>query len=93
MTNTLGIAKLNINLDPGRYIITSINPFNGEQKGNNITVLPILQSENLTMNYKNGKYRVKLVDGMGNRVNNVSVRFNIMVFIIHVLLIILEWLI
>lgn len=77
MTNTLGIAKLNINLDPGRYIITSINPFNGEQKGNNITVLPILQSENLTMNYKNGKYRVKLVDGMGNRVNNASVRFNI----------------
>ena len=30
-TNTEGIAKLNINLDPGKYIITSYNPKTNEQ--------------------------------------------------------------
>ena len=32
-----GIAELNINLYPNTYIITSINPLNGEVFANNIT--------------------------------------------------------
>lgn len=76
-TNKMGVAKLYINLPPGKYIVTSINPFNDEHKGSNITVLSLLQSENLTMNYKNGKYRVKLVDKRGNFAVNASVRINI----------------
>ncbi len=32
MTNNDGMAELKINLDPGNYIITIINPLTGEQK-------------------------------------------------------------
>lgn len=38
-TDENGVAKLNINLEPGEYIITSVNTVNGEMKSNKITVL------------------------------------------------------
>ena len=34
-----GFAKLNINLNPGEYIITAMNPVTGDLAANNITVL------------------------------------------------------
>ena len=37
-TNDKGIAGLNIRLYPGNYIITAINPVNGEQIGNKVIV-------------------------------------------------------
>ena len=74
-----GKAKLNINLHPGEYIITSINPLNDEKVSNNITVLPNMIAENITKYYKNGtQYCVTLLDDNGNPVGEgVSVEFNI----------------
>lgn len=39
-TNNQGIAKMNINLDPGSYVLTAYNPSTGEECGNIIKVLP-----------------------------------------------------
>ena len=61
-TNDLGTARLNIQLNPGKYIITSVGP-NGEQKGNVITVLSLLtENQDLVKYFKNGSsYTVKVI--------------------------------
>ena len=41
-TDSVGIAKLNINLEPGSYIITSYHPKANEQSSNKIKVLATL---------------------------------------------------
>ena len=78
-TNENGTAKLNINLGQNTYIITAYNPLTGEQKSNNITVLPtIAENNNLVKYYRNAsQYVVKLLDNEGNPVANASVTFNI----------------
>ena len=77
-TNENGTAKLNINLIPANYIITSIHP-NGEKKGRNITVLSTILSKDLVKYYKNeSQYYVTFLDKQGNPVaNNTTVTFNI----------------
>jgi hypothetical protein len=76
-TNDLGIAKLNINLSPGEYILTATHP-NGLRISNNITVLPILFAEDLEMKYKDGsKFKVLLLDDVGKPVAGKYVKFNI----------------
>ena len=76
MINESGYAKLNINLNPGEYIITT--DYNGCKAANNITVLSILSSDDLDMKYHDGsKFRVKVVDGQGNLLTNAEVTFNI----------------
>ena len=79
-TNENGTAGLNINLSPGEYIITSINPINGEMASNNIIVLPrIIENYDLTKYYKNdSQYVVKVLDDLGNPVGaGENVTFNI----------------
>ena len=77
-TNENGTAKLNINLIPANYIITSIHP-NGEKKGRNITVLSTIISKDLVKYYKNeSQYYATFLDKQGNPVaNNTTVTFNI----------------
>ncbi|WP_407413341.1 Ig-like domain repeat protein [Methanobrevibacter sp.] len=76
-TNDLGIARLNINLNPGEYILTAIHP-NGLQISNKITVLPILAAQDLNMKYRDGsKFKALLLDGTGHPSVNKSVQFNI----------------
>ena len=77
-TNENGTAKLNINLIPANYIITSIHP-NGEKKGRNITVLSTILSKDLVKYYKNEtQYYATFLDKQGNPVaNNTTVTFNI----------------
>lgn len=76
-TNGEGVAKLNINLNPGEYILTSIHP-NGLQVGKKVTVLPTLEGSDLTMNYKDGsQFKARLVDGTGRALANKTVTFNI----------------
>jgi len=75
-TNESGIAKLNLNLQPGDYIIT------GEYKNckvsNNIKILPVLFAEDITMKYRDGtKFVAKLVDGQGNPLAGETIQFNI----------------
>ena len=77
-TNEKGIARLNINLNPGEYILTALDPFTGLQMSYNITVLPVLNASDLNMTYKDGsKFAVSLVDGQGKALANATVTFNI----------------
>ena len=66
-TNESGIAKLNLNLNPGHYILTAINPINSEMKSNNITILPtIINNKDIVKYYRNGtKYSVTIVEDNG----------------------------
>ncbi|WP_188118097.1 DUF3344 domain-containing protein [Methanobrevibacter millerae] len=80
INGTEGKARLNINLPQGEYVITAINPVNGEMGANNITVLPsITNNENLVKYYKNeSQYYVTIIGDDGNPVGeNVTVKFNI----------------
>ncbi|MBO5152313.1 MAG: hypothetical protein J6B73_09175 [Methanobrevibacter sp.] len=75
-----GVARMNINLNPGEYIITAKNYMNGEQYSNRITVLTtIVENYDLVKYYKNAsQYRVRLLDGQGKPVGKgVSIEFNI----------------
>ena len=75
-TNESGIARLNINLQPGEYVITAM--YNDCNVANNITVLPVLKAENITMVYKDGtQFKANLVDGQGKPLANTNVTFNI----------------
>ncbi len=75
-TNETGHAKLNINLDPGDYIITA--EYASFKTSNNIKVLSKISGENLVMNYKDGsKFKVVVLDNHGMPANNQLVTFNI----------------
>ena len=77
-TNENGTARLNINLNPGEYILTALDPLTGLQMSYNITVLPVLTAEDINMTYKDGtQFKVNLVDGTGNPLANVNVTMNI----------------
>jgi len=77
MTDEKGVAKLNINLGPGKYIITSINSKTGEQISNYITVKSVIvENHDLVKYYRNAsQYRVKILDGQGNPLSGVNVTF------------------
>ena len=77
-TDASGVAKLNINLPPGKYIITAINNVNGEMHSNNIEVLPTIFADDLTMNYRDGsKFTANVLDAAGNPLANSDVIFNV----------------
>ena len=75
-TNQTGHAKLNINLAPGKYIITSY--YGDCAESNEIEVLPVLTADNMEMTYKDGsKFIAKLLDGKGRPLAGSNVTFNI----------------
>ena len=75
-TNENGTAKLNINLDPGNYIITA--SYNGESVSNKINVLTRLVSSDLSMKYMDGsKFEVTVLDGQGIVSSGENITFNI----------------
>ncbi|WP_407432805.1 C1 family peptidase [Methanobrevibacter sp.] len=77
-TNENGTAKLNINLLPGNYILTAIDPLTGLQMSYNVTVLPTMNATDLEMTYKDGStFNVTVLDGQGNPLKNAAVKFNI----------------
>ena len=77
-TDASGNAKLNINLNPGEYIITAINPINGDQHSNKIKVITVLIGHDLTKYYRNATpYSIKVLDNIGNALANAKVTFNI----------------
>ena len=79
-TNENGTARLNINLNPGKYVITVYNTKTREQTANNITVLSsIVDNSDLTKYYRNAsQYVVKILDDTGNPVGaGKNVTFNI----------------
>lgn len=75
-TNIQGIATLNLNLEPGDYIITA--QYEGCMVSNNIKILPTLTAKDITMEYKDGtKFKAHLVDGQGKPAAYEKVTFNI----------------
>ena len=75
-----GLAKLNINLEQGQYIITSMNLETGENAANNVTVISrLIENKELVKYYRNAtQYTVKVIDDNGNAVGaGESVTFNI----------------
>ena len=77
-TNENGTARLNINLPPGEYILTAIDPLTGLQMSYNITVLPTLYANDLKMSYKDGStFNTTVLDGQGNPLKDAIVKFNI----------------
>ena len=76
-TDSKGIAKLNINLNSGKYILTAIHQ-NGLMYSNTITVLPSINATDLTKFYKNGtQYYAKFYNSKGNALVKANVSFNI----------------
>ena len=77
-TNENGTARLNINLPPGEYILTALDPLTGLQMSYNITVLPTLYANDLKMSYKDGStFNATVLDGQGNPLKDATVKFNI----------------
>ena len=81
MTNSDGIATLNINLPPNDYIITAYYQgceISDTKISNNIKVLPVLNAEDILMNYLDGtQFKANLVDGQGKPYKNQMVTFNV----------------
>ena len=73
-----GIARMNINLNPGDYQITAKNCYDNATITNNITVLTSIISSDLTKYFKNAsQYQITLLNGTGNPEANVNVAINI----------------
>ena len=74
-----GLAKLNINLPQGSYIITAYNPVTGEACANNITVIPlIVENNDLVKYYRNAsQFVVKVIDSTGKAAPGLTVTYNV----------------
>ena len=83
-TNENGTAKLNINLEPGTYILTAINPVTKENKANTVQVLNKIvvknsqSGGNISMEFNSGaKYTVEVHENDGSLAKNKPLTFNI----------------
>ena len=75
-SNDDGYVRMNINLQPGTYIITA--EYNGLRASNTIKVLNVLTGKDVNMEYKDGtKYEAKLLDGQGKPYAGQTIRLNI----------------
>lgn len=75
-TSDKGVARLNLKLNPGDYVITA--EYKNCRVSNKIKILPVLSASDLTKTYAESKaFQVKLVDGKGKPLVNASIKFNI----------------
>jgi hypothetical protein len=65
-TDKKGMAKLNINLLPGSYILTAINPVNGEMFSNIVTVIPTMIASDVESENKSTCFDVILINDDGS---------------------------
>ena len=80
VTGSEGLAKLNLNLEQGMYVITAMNLETGEMGSNNITIIPrLVENKDITKYYRNAtQYTVKVLGDDGNPVGaGENVTFNI----------------
>ena len=80
-TDKNGLAKLNINLAPGNYVITTTNPFSNEKLSNNIVVLkdsavitPAKKNVYIIPNEKYS-YKVTVKNSHGDLIKDLKVTF------------------
>ena len=65
-TNSKGIGKLSINLNPGKYSISSVNPKTTETISKSITIKSLIETKDLTISEGNtGKFNVKILNSNG----------------------------
>ena len=77
-TDSEGNAKLNINLNPGTYIITTQNPNDKSKISNTITVTPYLFTADLVKYYKSSsRFTARLVDASYKAIANQNVVFKL----------------
>ena len=75
-TDENGTVSLTINLRPGNYTITTM--YDGLAIGNNVCVLPTLETNDLSMKFQDGsKFQAKTLDAQGNLLANQNITFNI----------------
>ena len=75
-TDENGYVQLNINLEPGSYIVTAY--YGDCSEGSHIHVFPVLFTTDLSMDYKDGsQFVAHLLDGQGNPYANRDIEFNI----------------
>ena len=78
VTDENGTAGLGIRLNPKSYVITAYNPATGEERANNITVMPTLVTKDLSMKYLDGSnFTALTLDGQGKPLANQNVSFNV----------------
>ena len=80
ISGSAGLAKLNLNLEQGNYVITATNPETGENAANNITIISrLIENRDITKYYRNGtQYTVKVLGDGGKAVGaGETVIFNI----------------
>ncbi|MBR4447252.1 Ig-like domain-containing protein [Methanobrevibacter sp.] len=77
-TNKKGVGKLAVNLNPGKYSISSINSKTSESITKAITIQSILETKDLTMNEKDGsKFTVKVLNSNGKVSPNKKITLKI----------------
>lgn len=77
-TDKNGTANLNINLNPGKYVLTVEQNTTGLKMAVRVTVLPTIISNDLVKYFKNASQaNVKVLDDMGNPLKNSKLIFNI----------------
>ena len=76
ITDENGYVRLNINIEPGEYIVTTY--YKDCREGNTIKVLPVLLADDLKMTQGDGsQFVVRLLDGQGNPYPKQNINFNI----------------
>ena len=71
-----GYVRLNINLNPGDYIVTAM--YDGCGVSNDIVVKPTLETGDVSMSYRDGSvFTARTLDGQGNPLANQDVTFNV----------------
>ena len=77
-TNSKGVGKLSINLNPGKYSISSVNPKTSETISKTITIKSLIETKDLTMNEGNiGKFSVKILNSNGKASPNKKVTLKV----------------
>ena len=77
-TNSKGVAKLDINLNPGKYSIISQNLKTSESITKTITIKSLIETKDLTMNFEDGsKFIVKIFNSNGKASPNKKVTIKV----------------
>ncbi len=77
-TDKNGAAKLNINLRPGRYTLTCIDPITNLDIGYSVSVLPTIVAKSIVKTYLNNtQFHATLLDEKGVIIANQNITFNV----------------
>lgn len=78
VTDSEGIVRLNINLNPGAYTITVYHSFTNLPFNRTINILPTLIGEDINKSFiEKSQYKVKVLDNNGNEIVGANVLINI----------------